>query len=417
MDIDQTGKRLCMRILQLCKKFPYPIKDGESLAINYLSKAYIELGAEVTLFSMNTARHRFESDEMPQELNHYKSVHFAEVDNSFHWWEAILNLMSNDSYHISRFVSENYEKMLIKILQSNKFDVVQLETLYLAPYIPTIRKYSKAKVVMRAHNVESEIWERVANNTKDVIKKWYLSYLTKKLQRFEIEQLNNYDLLLPITERDGQQFRKLGYIGKISVIPIGLDNRDYLADDSCFKHPLSVSFIGSLDWAPNLDGITHFIKEYWPKITQKYPQTRLYVAGRNTPKSLNKLGSNQIEILGEVADAKHFINKHPVMIVPIHSGSGMRAKILEGMALGRVIITTSIGLEGIAAKHKEHLLIADTVEEFLECMEYCYQLGEQLVHIGNRAQVLVARNYNNLEIAKKALLSFGYQTPAKATIS
>ena len=217
-----------MKILQLCKKFPYPPKDGETIAITYLSKALHELGCEVSLLAMNTSKHYFDLTQLPKNFNHYKHIRAVEVDNRLKLTDAFFNLFSPNSYHIQRFISPDFEKELIKILQKEDFDVVQLETLYLAPYIPIIKKYSKAVVSMRAHNVEYEIWERITNNTKLFPKKWYLNHLTQKLKKYEIDQLNEYDVLLAITKRDLAFYKKLGYKNKAVVTPVGIDSRNYL---------------------------------------------------------------------------------------------------------------------------------------------------------------------------------------------
>ncbi|HMQ91047.1 MAG TPA: glycosyltransferase, partial [Flavilitoribacter sp.] len=108
-------------------------------------------------------------------------------------------------------------------------------------------------------------------------------------------------------------------------------------------------------------------------------------------------------IQGEVPDPPDFTNRHSVMIVPLLSGSGMRAKIIEGMALGKVVITTSLGLEGINAQHRSEVLVADTPEEFIRSIAYCYRKGPELEKMGRKAQEFVARNYDSLEIARKLL--------------
>jgi len=386
------------------------LKDGESLAVTYLSKALNELGCEVTLLAMNTSKHYFDTNHLPDSFNHYQAIYFTELDNRINAFEAFTNLFSKDSYHIARFVSSAFEKILIQLLSENEYDVIQLESLYLAPYIDTIRKHSKAKIAMRAHNVEFEIWERITFNTKNPVKKWYLKHLVEKLKRFEIAQLGKYDIMLPITERDAKIFRKLGYNNKYVVTPIGIDNREYMADDQSFNQAASISFIGSLDWIPNLEGIQYFLSKMWGDIHRKFPTLKFHIAGRNTPEWLKLMNYPNVIFHGEVASAKDFINEHSLMLVPLQSGSGMRAKILEGMALGKVVISTPIGLEGIYAGHKEHVLIAETKEEFIDCIQFATQNPQAIKDIGNRAQVFVADNYDNLQVAKKVVNAYQSKT-------
>ncbi len=392
-----------MKILQLCKKFPYPLKDGEAIAVSHLSKALNQLGAELDLLAMNTKKHFFDLQQLPAAYNHYRQIYTQEIDNEIKWQEAFLNLFSDESYHIARFVSDAFGRKLTKLLQENEYDVVQLETLYLAPYIPIIRQYSKATVVMRAHNVEHEIWERVAQNTRFLPKRWYLKHLQKKLRRYEIEQLKNYDLLVAITQRDLETFRQLGYKGRSLVTPIGIDQDDYRADMTSYRRDISISFIGSLDWMPNQEGLSWFLNHVWQPLQKRFPKLSLHIAGRNTPASLRQLQLPNVKIYGEVPDAEAFINQHSVMVVPLLSGSGMRAKIIEGMALGKVVVTTSMGLEGIDAKHRKEVLVADSVQEFIDCFEFCIESNGQLQQLGHSAKEFVNEKYDSQSVARRLL--------------
>ncbi len=395
-----------MKILQLCKKFPFPVKDGETIAVSYLSKALYELGCDISLLAMNTKKHHYDISSLPKELDHYTEVHATDLDNELKAFDAFKNLFSKESYHISRFCCDKFEEQLVKMLTANDYDVIQLETLYLAPYISTIRKYSNASIAMRSHNVEHEIWQRISANTQSIPKRKYLQYLTKKLKRFEQEQLNEYDILLPITKRDLAIFKKMGFNKAAKVVPIGLDGRDYMANDKSFKEHLSLSFIGSLDWMPNLEGLQWFLKEVWPQLHKQYPTLEFHIAGRNTPQWMFNMNLPKITVHGEIPCARSFINEHSVMIVPLLSGSGMRAKILEGMALGKVIISSSIGLEGIDAENRAEVLFADNADEFLKAVEYCYSSNGQLKNIGQRAQVFISREYDNLTIARQLMEAY-----------
>jgi len=128
--ITRVRERLYMKILQLCKKFPYPLKDGESIAVTYLSKALNEMGNQVTLLTMNTKKHYFNIAELPANYNQYQSIHTTDIDNKLKPFDAFLNLFSEDSYHISRFISTAFEQKLIKILKAEEFDIVQIEKIF-----------------------------------------------------------------------------------------------------------------------------------------------------------------------------------------------------------------------------------------------------------------------------------------------
>ncbi len=389
-----------MRILQLSKKFPFPIKDGECLAITELAKSMAENGAEVSLLAMDTIRHPAKNPG--GALDFYKSVHKVKVDNSIRPFKAFLNLFSSKSYHIERFESAEFEEKLKQILQKETFEVVQLETCYLASYIPCIRKYSNAKIVLRTHNLEHEIWERVAENSNP-LKGAYLKYLAKKLKTFEQEQINQVDYMAAISQKDMRQFRALGFKGSGKVVPIGLDINEYKPAFNSYKRPIAIGFIGSLDWMPNQEGLSWFLENMWSELRSEFKTIELHIAGRNAPDWIRNIEEEGIHFHGEVDCAKSFINQYSVMLVPLLSGSGMRAKILEGMALGKVVLTTSIGLEGINAENKKEVLVANNMQEFKDSIAYCYASNGSLEKIGRNALELIDTKYNRDTISKSYL--------------
>lgn len=392
-----------MKILQICKKFPFPLKDGESIAITNLGKALQLNGAQVSLLAMNTSKHYFNLDELPDNFDHYQNIWTVDVDNRIKPTAALGNLFSSKSFHIERYYTEPFEVKLTSILENEEFDIIQLETLYLTPYIDCIRKHSKAKIVLRSHNVEFEIWERLTKNEKNKIKKEYLAYLTAKLRKFEVEQLSRVDAIVSITERDMEQYRKLGFKKEGKVLPIGLDLNDYKEDDSSFNEPLSLSFIGSLDWQPNVEGLVWFLNGPWKLLRKSFKNLTFNIAGRNMPDELLKYQSENVKIHGEVPDAQAFISKYSIMLVPLLSGGGMRAKILEGMALGKIVLSTQIGIEGIPVVNGEQAYIANSPEEFKAAIQYCLAQNGELKEMGKNARHFIGEHYDNKMLALKVI--------------
>jgi polysaccharide biosynthesis protein PslH len=415
-----------MKILQVCKKFPYPPKDGEVIAINTLSKSLTALGAEVTLLTMNTSKHRVNVADLPADFHKtFKSVHDVDVNNDITIWGGFKNLFEKESYHVTRFVNDDFAKKLVNILKEGNFDVVQLETVFLAPYIPFIRANSNAIIALRSHNVEHEIWKRVAEVTNFLPKRWYLNFLNRKLRRFELDNIQHCDILLPITARDERIFKLLGYNGASVVTPVGLSSRDYKPNPKNFDNPLSLGFIGALDWMPNQEGLRWFLEKVWAiEANREMPQTsdfntknnksnknkltnfQLHIAGRNAPNWLRQLKAKNVVFHGEIPDAQQFMNEHSVAIVPLFSGSGIRVKILEAMMLGRVVLTTSMGLEGIPAEDGNHVLIANSDYDFIEKIEFCRKRPDLLRGIGERARQFAVDNFDSLAVAKRVLTAY-----------
>ena len=396
-----------MKILILCKKFPYPFKDGESIAIHNLAQSLNQNGAKLTLLAMNTTKHYYPVNGQINALDYYEAIHTVRVDNQITASGAFWHWMNNKSYNIGRFYSKAFETKLEQLLAENTFDIVQLETLYLTPYIPCIKRFSAAKIALRSHNVEFEIWKRMASNEKNWLKKYYLQHLARLLKKFEIEQLNEVDLMLSISSKDQKQFQELGFSRRGIVVPIGINLSDYHPQSNEEKPGISLSFIGSLDWMPNIEGLMWFFEKVWRPNRAQLSGLSLYVAGRNSPQWLLEWNDPpQTYILGEVEDAKAFINNHPIMVVPLLSGSGMRAKIIEGMALGRVVITTRLGLEGIPATHLEHVLIADTPDEFTTCFKFCLENRQRVQTIGKKARAFIQSHFDSQEIGRTVMAAY-----------
>ena len=165
----------------------------------------------------------------------------------------------------------------------------------------------------------------------------------------------------------------------------------------------SICFIGALDWRPNKEGLDWFITNVWPSLSKAQPDLKFHIAGRNTPPELMNLNVKNIVIHGEVPNAVDFINAHNVMIVPLFSGSGMRVKILEGMALKKTIVTTALGMEGIDATHGKELLVADQPDAFKDAVILALQDQHLRESIGQSAQEFVSQYYDHTTIASKLI--------------
>ncbi len=390
-----------MRILQVTNKIPYPIKDGGAIACMNLTRGFSLLGHKVTILSMNTAKHHILLDEIPEPIKDLAEFRLVNVPARIYLISALWNLLfSRKPYNAVRFISKDFKVELKKILEGDNFDVVQLEGLYVCPYIPVIRKYSSAKIVYRAHNIEHEIWDRTAFNSKG-IKKWYLKILTSRIKKFETRLLNNYDLIVPITERDGNLLNMLGNTKPSHISQTGIDASELIPSAKNLDHP-SLFHIGSMEWTPNQEGLVWFLDNCWNEIHKKYPDLKFYVAGRNAPAWLQKkLVAPNVIFEGEVADAYEFMNSKSIMIVPLYSGSGMRIKVIEGMALGKPIVSTKVGTEGIATTSGKNIIVADNAEEFRNSIYELIEKREYFDSISINAIEFIHEKFDNLTTASK----------------
>ena len=394
-----------MRILQLMNKVPWPPNDGGAIACLNMTKGFSMLGHEVTVLSMNTSKHHINIKEMPSNIRNKADFHLVEVPASIHWLEAAMNLLFSDlPYNAQRFISDEFSGQLAQLLSVKTFDVIQLEGLYLCPYIPVIRQYSDALISYRAHNIEFEIWDRTAKLSKSWRSK-YLRNLSKRIKRFEISYLNTYDLLVPITDRDGIILDSLGNVKPRHTSQTGIDFASLVPTAKKLEFP-SLFHIGALDWAPNQEGLIWFFDKCWPQIHAGNPNLKFYLAGRNAPEWLERrFKLDGVVYLGEITDAYDFINSKAVMVVPLFSGSGMRIKIIEGMALGKPIVTTDIGTEGIPTQDGHNIMIANGADEFVASINRLINNRELFNEIGKNAIGFIQEKFDNISQAG-ALIDF-----------
>ena len=389
-----------MRILVLSNKIPYPPIDGGSIATLNLSLSLIKHGHKVTLLAMNTNKHHFPIEDIPKEITDLIKFKAVDVLAKINVFGGLKNLLfSKNAYTAERFYTANYRNTLQELLSKEIFDIVQLEGLYLGLYIPLIRGFSKARIVYRAHNLEFEIWERAALRSKGV-KKWYLKILAIRLLRFEKDLLSSYDAILPISDKDELWFLKYAPNIKTHTAPAGINDE--------FKKPLSFKkrvpdlfHIGALDWLPNQEGLIWFFEKVWPAVNRKYPTLKFYLAGRNASEEIKALKVPNLVFLGEVESAKEFMHAHSIMLVPLFSGSGMRIKIIEAMAVGKAVISTALGLEGNPATHNKEVLIANDAEAFLYQIDSLMARPQKIAELGKAAEEFVSIHFNQKKITEK----------------
>ncbi len=389
----QTKGNERMKILQLCLKPPLPARDGGCIAMNNITQGLLEAGHKVKVLTIFTQKHDFNPELMPADYIAQTDIEGVFVDTRINAVDAFATFMTSDSYNISRFFSADFDLRIMKLLRREQFDVVHLESLFMTVYLGTIRRYSKAPVVLRSHNLEYVIWEKIANGTKNPLKRTYLKYLSKKLKQYELEMLNEVTGVAAISEEDKQRFIELGTKKPIKTIPFGLDLNAY--DPSVESAPeMALFHLGAMDWSPNLEGIMWFLDEVWHMIHARYPHLKLYLAGRNMSSDLLSNAYPNVEIVGEVEDAKRFMKSKAIMIVPLLSGGGVRVKIIEGLALGKPIVSTSIGAEGVDCADHEQLLVADTPDEWVAAIDELMEKPELLKTLGEKARKHAEKFHN-----------------------
>jgi hypothetical protein len=182
-----------MKLLFLTNKPPYPPKDGGAIATLAMINAFARAGHETTVLAMNTRKHHVTPWDL-SPIDKSTILHLVEVPAQITAKGAIFNFFfSKLPYNAERFIDKKYQNKLLTLLETHSYDIIQIEGLYLLPYVPAIKEVTNSVIVYRSHNIEHEIWQRTTANAKG-LRKIYLQHLTRRMMRFEHEVVNQYDL-------------------------------------------------------------------------------------------------------------------------------------------------------------------------------------------------------------------------------
>jgi glycosyltransferase involved in cell wall biosynthesis len=258
--------------------------------------------------------------------------------------------------------------------------------------------------------MEYEIWDRLYKGANWGVSKLLYKWLARQMFRYESFRLHSIDYLIAISKRELLMFKASYPSLNGSVVPItwNVSKESYQKTLKSNTQNISLFFIGSLDWKPNQEGLLWFLHKVWPICQAKFPHLSFYVAGRKMPEKIKQMTLDGVFMMGEVNDAVAFVNQHDIAIVPLLSGSGMRAKIIEAMALGKVVITTTIGLEGIEAQNNFDVCLANSPTDFLDVIQHLLTHPAQMIQIGINAKLNIMNNYESKAMGKKLLDSLDY---------
>ncbi len=398
-----------MRILIITDKPPWPATSGGAVAVNAGIKGLLYHGAQVSVLSTSTKKHHsiaIKPVNGPGNLKRYETV---KINTRITALNLLINLLfSRVPYNVIRFKSARFKKKLMKVISGNNFDIIQVEGINMSLYIPLIKQYSKALVSFRAHNIESEIWEELAAGARYIAKRLYLQSLAARMKEHEMKLIKICDLIIPITEHDSLFFKGKGKDIPVFTCGFGVDPAPGSKTNK--QHEQSLVYIGSLDWRPNQEGIVWFLNKVWSQVQEACPNIKMRIAGRNAPGWLiRKFNQAKVEFVGEVEDASAFIRAGTLLIVPLLSGSGIRVRIIQAMALGIPVITTPKGIQGIDAQSGEELFVAHNPEEYKDQIVTLMNQSKIRNSVITNAKRFISENYDNNKLTARLLEFYSKQ--------
>lgn len=286
-----------------------------------------------------------------------------------------------DTYHV-----EKVQQVIDDLFARDHYDVVLFESVFMADY----RFPQGTQVIIDQHNIEYELRYRTYQREKSFARKWYNWWESRQLKPVELERCRKAQGVLVTSEREALLLKPLlSESSMIAVIPNGVDTEAFQRISQEQELSDRIVFTGSMDYYPNIDAVLYFARECWPLIRLKVPNATWQIVGRNPPPVVQDLAKLPgISVTGSVPDVKPYLAAATVAIAPLLIGSGTRLKILEALAMGKAVVSTRLGCEGLSVVSSKHLIVADQPEMFAQSVVDLLQNGEQRVMLGDTGREL-----------------------------
>jgi polysaccharide biosynthesis protein PslH len=314
----------------------------------------------------------------------------AGVGRGLHY---LLHVGAPAPYAVNRFADAAVQRRLGTWFGENAFDVTVCDFLDAAVNFPARLNIPS---VLFQHNVESEIWRRHAETESNQVRKMMYRMEFRKMLRYEQSAVRRFQHVIAVSENDRSIMAQWVDADHITVVPTGVDlahfapESDTSNSDASGAAPL-ITFIGAMDWEPNVDGVEYFCGEVWGAIRREVPEARLRIVGRKPVRRVEKWVSDSIEVTGRVPSIIEHLRQSSVVIVPLRIGGGTRLKIYEAMAAGKAVVSTTVGAEGLDVHHGRDIILADDAPAFSQAVIMLLRDGELRNRYGKAAAETAAR--------------------------
>jgi glycosyltransferase involved in cell wall biosynthesis len=309
--------------------------------------------------------------------------------------DYIWRLNSRAPYAVTKFTHPDVQRTVTQWLSEKHFDVAVCDFLSASLNFP-VRLMVPS--VLFQHNVETVLWRRMAETENAPWRKLAYRIEAAKMARYEKSAIGRFHHVIAVSPRDRDEMLKMDPQCRIAVVPTGVDTEKYRVAPSAAGEPPIVVFTGSMDWEPNIDAVEYFCRQIWPSILIDFPNARFQIVGRNPPARVRRLETAAVEVTGKVASVIEYLRTATIVVVPLRIGGGTRLKIFEAMAMGKAVVSTSIGAEGLDLTHGRDLLIADNPESFAAGIIGLFR-NRDLRRNYEQAAAAVAARYDWSEIA------------------
>lgn len=384
-----------MKLLFVTPYLPSPPRFGGQRRLAGLMRS-LAASHELSVISFN-ASDEFAQSSLEETRSYCKEVvTFPDMDfldrkdKRLLQARSLLSLHSFEHLLIAR--RREFEARLQQLVDSGRFDVLQVEFTQMAAFRPRLPRGRRLRTVLDEHNIEFDIVRRTADAEVSAARRLYSAVDWRKLRREEQSAWRRFDGVTVTSQRDANILSELEPSTKVSVVPNGVDVDKFVPATSA-PDANSLLFFGAMNYYPNQDGIGYFLEQIFPLILKRRPQTKLWIVGPG-PESMLRLKSANVEVTGFVDKVEPYLDRAAAVVVPLRLGGGTRLKIVEAMSKQKAIISTRIGAEGIDVRHGEHALLADDPQGFADEVERVLAEPELGVRLGTNARRLAEDRYS-----------------------
>ena len=386
-----------MKILWVKAGKILPVDTGGKIRSYNLLRQLASRHETVLLSYYGGARDESYESEVERHLPGAVTVH-TDAPDSFarQALDYLLRLPSPAPYAVRKFASPAVQKLVRDWDAARRFDVAVCDFLSASLNFPA---ETRTPTVLFQHNVESALWQRQARHAPDIFRGVAFKIEAAKMTRYERDAVRRFRHVIAVSENDRELMSKMTDASRITVVPTGVDIKKYSSggeDSHAVEEGRSpntplVVFLGSMDWEPNIDGVEYFCREVWPRVSEAVPGARFRVVGRDPHPRVRRLASETIEVTGTVPSVVEHLREADVVVVPLRVGGGTRLKIFEAMAVGKAVVSTTVGAEGLDVTHGEDILLADDAASFAESVTALLRDATRRETLGRAAAALAAR--------------------------
>lgn len=375
-----------MNVLLLAPKVPFPPTDGGRAATYQMVRELLRMGMDVQFVAPRGMAN--DAEAFSREVH----LHLLSVDPRTTLRGVLKNVPHRMPYQVEKFFSPTALRELEGILRKKPPDLIHVENLQMVTYAFALKGGDGIPIVLRQQNVESEIVRLYRQTVANPLLVSYAHHQYRRMARFEAEAIGKADLVLPVSGVDEEKLRKMNPGMRSSVVPLGVDT-DVLRRASSTV-PDTVLVFTNMSWMPNRDSVEFFLEDIVPMLRKERPHTRVLLGGKGTDSERRLHARADVEVCGFIEDLNDLPGLSSVAAVPLRIGSGMRVKVLEFMALGMAVVSTSLGVEGIDVEDGTHVLVADTAESFAGSIRKLLENPEKCREIGVNARRLIEERYS-----------------------